>query len=236
MTDSSEEQQQITNWFNTTYAKKGERYLRKVEAYEIFLSLVDLKPTDALLDVACGLGRLLQAAQASNCKMTGVDISPIAVAKTKALLPQANILEANAENLPFETGVFDVITCLGSLERMIDLGAVLDELHRVGSKDARYCILVRNSETVVWKWFKEALGLRNKAGHQGAKSLREWTHIFHQHGFNVGDVLPDQYPLQRKKRWLSLGIAHVDPKQVLDSGQAIERTGKFIFLLSKAKV
>ncbi len=234
MADASNEQEQITHWFNTTYTKKGERYLRKVEAYEVFLSLAKLRAEDSLLDVACGLGRLLQAAEPTGCDMTGVDISAVAVAKTQALLPSANIKEANAEDLPFDDGSFDVITCLGSLERMLDLDAVLTELQRVGNKNARYCILVRNSNTIIWKWFKEALGLKNKEGHQGAKSLAEWTQLFNKNGFKVDDVLADQYPLQRKKRWLSLGMSRVDPKVPLTSGKPIEQTGKFIFMLSKA--
>lgn len=228
------EQQQITNWFNQTYLTKGERYLRDVEAYRFFPSVLNLNEGDSLLDVACGLGRLLQAGQEKGCKITGVDISSVAVEKTKQLFPDSDIRVANAEDLPFDSGSFTAITCIGSLERMLDLSSVLNELHRVGTQQARYCFLVRNSETLIWKWFKQRLGMRNEAGHQGAKSFAEWNSIFAEHGFKVEKVLHDQYPLQRLKRILTLGLAKVDSAQVIESSIPIERTGKFIYVLTKA--
>lgn len=231
---SSSEQQQITNWFDQTYRKKGDRYLRDVRAYRFFPSVLRLSETDSLLDVACGLGRLLQAAKETGCSISGVDISSVAVEKTKKLFPNDDIRVANAEALPFETGSFSAVSCLGSLERMIDLSAVLDELHRVGNANARYCFLVRNSETLIWKWFKQRLGMRNHAGHQGAKSFHEWNAIFISHGFKIEKVLHDQYPLQRLRKILSFGLLQVDPCKVLESRIPIQRTGKFIYVLSKA--
>ena len=235
MENSNKEQQQIIDWFDQTYQKKGDRYLRAVQAYTVFMEILQARPDDALLDVACGLGRLLEAAEAYQCNLTGVDISPIAVQKAQERLPHADIREANAEQLPFDNNAFDLITCLGSLERMLDLDKVLSELRRVGAADAKYCFLVRNSNTLIWKWFKQALGMRNDEGHQGAKSLTEWNHIFNQNGFKVDATFHDQYPLQRRKRWLSLGFAKVDPKDILVGSGPIEKTGKFIFLLSKAE-
>jgi SAM-dependent methyltransferase len=232
--DESNKQQQIVNWFDKTYSQKGERYLRAVQAYSVFLEMIQLRQDDNLLDVACGLGRLLEAAKEYKSELSGVDISSVAVEKAKQRLPQADISVANAEQLPFNDGAFDAVTCLGSLERMINLDAVLQELIRVGVPDARYCFLVRNSNTLIWKWFKERLGMRNDEGHQGAKSLEEWQVVFAKNGFKVDATYHDQYPLQRRKKWLSLGLAKVDHKQVLVGNRAIGKSGKLIFVLSKA--
>ncbi|WP_395345062.1 class I SAM-dependent methyltransferase [Ningiella sp. W23] len=231
----SSQQEQIIKWFDKTYQNKGERYLRKVDAYRVFLSFLAINPADKLLDVACGLGRLLQAADDYKCQLTGVDISSVAVEKTKARLPHARVQQANAESLPFDDNSFSVITCLGSLERMLNQDSVLQELRRVGKADARYCILVRNSQTLIWKWFKQALGMRNAEGNQGAKSLIEWTELFKKNGFEVIDVIPDQYPLQRKKYLLSFGLKRPDPMAIIKNNKPIEGTGKFIFKLAKAK-
>jgi len=150
---ASTRQQEIANWFDKTYSRRGEWYLRPVKAYYIFLELLKVQPKESVLDVACGLGRLLEAAREYNCELTGVDISKVAVEKAKKNVPDAHIQWANAEALPFDDDEFDVITCLGSLERMLNLSQVLHEMKRVTTAKARFCFLVRNENTATWNRF-----------------------------------------------------------------------------------
>ncbi len=232
--DNSVKQSEMVEWFDNMYARRGEFYLRAVKAYYVFLSLLKASKNDKLLDVACGLGRLLEAASEYGCKLTGIDISSVAVEKAKQKLPQANISVANAEALPFETDHFDLITCLGSLERMINLNKVLNELFRVGKPEAKYCFLVRNSNTASWKYLKKGLGLQNKKGHQGANNLTEWKNIFDACGFKVEEVWPDQYPIFKRQRIKSLGLRSIDYKTPVRGSIPIENANEFIFILSKA--
>ena len=166
------------------YSKRGEMYLRPVNAYYIFLELLKVKKGNKILDVASGLGRLLEAADAYDLELHGFDISDIAVEKSKKKLPQATIQVANAEKIPYEKESFDYVTCLGSLERMINLSAVLNEIHRVTKEDARICFLVRNNFGFTWG-IKKALGIVNEKGHQGAKSLQDWSNIFKENGLSL---------------------------------------------------
>ncbi len=232
-TNISLEQAEIISWFDNTYKTRGEWYLRPVKAYYIFLELLEAKGEHQLLDVACGLGRLLEAAKEYGCGLTGIDISSVAVEKAKAKLPTATIQVANAEELPFKDESFDLITCLGSLERMINLDKVLYELHRVGASGAKYCFLVRNSETATWN-LKKLLGIDNKKGHQGAKTLGAWRAIFEDNSFKVRTILPDQYPLHKRKKWSSLGIGKVDYKQVVEDSKPLSFANEFLFILEKA--
>src|SRR6056297_1473121 len=94
-------QEEIKNWFNKTYSSRGKLYLRPVKAYYIFLELLAVEPGSKLLDVACGLGRLLEAATEYKCALSGIDISDVAVGKAQKKLPKANIVQGNAEELPF---------------------------------------------------------------------------------------------------------------------------------------
>lgn len=233
MKNISLEQSQIISWFDKTYKTRGEWYLRPVKAYSIFLELLEAKPKDKLLDVACGLGRLLEAAQEYDCELNGIDISSVAVEKAKLKLPNANIQVANAEDLPFKDQNFKLISCLGSLERMIHLDKVLAELYRVGTKDARYCFLVRNSKTPTWN-LKTALGIANEKGHQGANTLDAWRTIFNNAGFSVKEILPDQYPLHKRKKWSKLGLGTVNYKQVVSENKPLEYANEFLFILEKA--
>lgn len=144
------QQQTIKAWFDKTYLARGEMYLRPKEAYYIFAELLQVKPNTKVLDVACGLGRMLEVGLDYNAECCGVDISSVAVEKAKLKLPKAEILEANAEALPFNDNMFDFVTCLGSLERMLDKDKVPQDIKRVTTADARICFMVRNSNS--WRW------------------------------------------------------------------------------------
>jgi hypothetical protein len=63
--------------------------------------------------------------------------------------------------------------------------------------------------------------------------LGNWRLLFESHGFRVADVLPDQYPLQRRQRWASLFLKPVDFRRPLSSRAPLERANEFVFLLEK---
>jgi len=231
--EKKQEQENIKNWFDKTYSSRGEYYLRPVKAYYVFLELLKVKKGNDLLDVACGLGRLLEAGKEYGCSLTGIDLSDVAVEKAKLKIPQAEIVQGNAENLPFENEQFDYVTCLGSLERVINKNQVLQEMQRVTRETAQFCFLVRNSESFSWKYIKKLLGLKNKKGHQGAMDLEAWTNLFDANGFQVEQVLHDQYPLHKAKKWKSFGLKNVDYKKTVNSSKAINEANEFLFILSK---
>jgi len=175
MSKQLDNQEQIAQWFNSTYTKRGFWYLRPKKAYYIYLEILEARTNQKLLDIACGLGRLLEASQDYKVKPHGIDISSVAISKARERFPNFDLQVANAENLPFADDTFDIITCIGSLERMVNTKNVLKEMLRVGNKNSKYCFLVRNSETTSWQFFKTFLGLKNKKGHQDAKNFKEWT-------------------------------------------------------------
>lgn len=230
----AETQEQIASWFNNTYSIRGDMYLRPVRAYKIFPVLLGMKGGEDVLDVACGLGRLLQAANEYDMDLTGIDISSVAVQKAKQILPDAHIVEGNAEDMPFENGAFDYVTCLGSLERMINLDQVLAEILRVSSENARYCFLVRNSEGLTWK-VKKGLGIINKKGHQGAKTLEQWKELFSTAGFKTKATYADQYPIKKREIITSLGLKKIDYKAVSKPWLPFRNVHEYIFILEKNK-
>lgn len=232
--DKQLRQQEVADWFNKTYKIRGDMYLRPVRAYYIFLELLKAEKGKKVLDVACGLGRLLEAAQSYELDLHGIDISEVAVGKAQKILPQANIKVGNAEALEFKDGNFDYITCLGSLERMLDLPKVLSEIKRVAADNAKFCFLVRNINGLSWKFVKKGLGLVNKKGHQGAKTKEEWETIFNQAGFKKVAIYPDQYPIKKRELITSLGLRKVDYKSVSKGWLPLDNAHEFIFILEKA--
>jgi len=227
------QQRAIAEWFDTVYERKGARYLRPLHAYWVFLELLRARPEHRLLDVACGLGLLLRAAADYVNELHGIDISSVAVAAARTRLPQAQLAVGNAQRLPYPDRTFDLVTCLGSIERMLDREAALVEMLRVGTPRAKYCFLVRNSNTHSWKYFGGFIRQQRAAGHADANTLGNWTRLFETSGFRIVDVLPDQYPLHRARRWRSLFLAPVDYRQPIAARGPLERANEFVFLLEK---
>jgi SAM-dependent methyltransferase len=195
-------QAEVAAWFDATYRQKGLRYLRPPRAYPIFVQLLGAMRGQRLLDVACGPGLLLAAARARGVQASGVDLSASAIALAHELLPGVDAQVGNAEALPFADATFDHVTCLGSLERFLDRERALREMVRVARPTARFCFLVRNASTLVWRLWREGLGRREVHGHQDARTLVQWRELFGRCGLRVVRVLPDQWPRQRLRQLL----------------------------------
>lgn len=227
-------QREIAGWFDATYTRLGTSYLRPLEGYVLYPELTAMSSSDALLDVACGPGMLLQAASSLTAQLFGCDISAVAARQARSRVPGSHITVANAEALPYESSTFDVVTCLGSLERMLDRQRALDEMLRVGRPRARYCFLVRNSGTPRWRYLARASARQPHRGHPDADTLENWTSLFATAGFKIEEVLPDQYPLLRWRSWRSLGRKPVDYRSPAPSSAPVSCANEFIFMLSRS--
>jgi len=228
------QQREIHDWFDKNYKLRGFSYLRPSEAYHIYHHLVQPKKDSKWLDVACGPGLLLGVVAEKGIKTYGIDISETAIEMARSALPNADLQVANAEDLPFADNTFDFISCLGSLERMLDLDKVLKEQLRVANHNAKFVYLVRNSETSSWKYLKKGLGLQNRRGHQDAANLESWTKIFANAGFKIENVYPDQWPRQRWQYWMGKRGWKAVFNSVKSSNHRLQKANEFIFILSKA--
>jgi demethylmenaquinone methyltransferase / 2-methoxy-6-polyprenyl-1,4-benzoquinol methylase len=98
----------------------------------------DAGPEDVVLDVATGTGAVaIELARSKGCSVVGVDQSPemLAVARHRIMLAAATrrirLVEARAEQLPFDAATFDALTFTYLLRYVDDPGGVLAELARV---------------------------------------------------------------------------------------------------------
>ncbi len=228
------DQHTIKEWFDKTYRRRGLNYLRPLEAYEVFMTLLEANQGGTLLDVACGPGQMLLTGRQSGLQVAGVDISEEAIRMARQRVPESKVLVGNAESLPFDDMTFHYVTCIGSLERFINRDKALAEMYRVGKPNARYCLMVRNSERMSWRIVKDYLGIRNEQGHQDALSYERWKALFEKCGFRVTRVERDQWPRLRWKRWFNIFSGTIDYTAVKPDSRPVRNAYEFIFILEKS--
>jgi len=225
-------QTDIKLWFDRVYKEKGYRYLRAQDAYDIFATLIQPKKVNRHLDVACGLGLLLKTLENRCAEAHGIDISDEAILRAKQYCPNAILTQGNAEKLPYPDKYFDSVTCIGSLERMINRSRVISEQKRVAKQNARFCYMVRNSEHITWKYFLKPFGLENKNGHQDALNLEQWKHLFETNGLRILNVYPDHWPYYKFMKFLR-PWANVNTSKIKQFPFNIKLAYEFIFLLEQ---
>jgi ubiquinone/menaquinone biosynthesis C-methylase UbiE len=108
-------------------------------AHELMLEIANLRQGECVLDVACGTGLVtLRAAEAvgADGAVVGTDLSGEMVAATERAaarrgLGQVRVQRADAEDLPFADGSFDVVLCGLGLMYVPDPARSLHEIGRV---------------------------------------------------------------------------------------------------------
>jgi demethylmenaquinone methyltransferase / 2-methoxy-6-polyprenyl-1,4-benzoquinol methylase len=117
-----------------------DRYARLLSFWQdpgwrrFLVSRVPAGHPDTVLDLATGTGAVaLELVQQKGCSVVGVDQSPemLAEARRRIGTDRVRLVEANAEELPFEDESFDGLTAAYLLRYLSDLPAGLRGLARV---------------------------------------------------------------------------------------------------------
>lgn len=172
----------LIDYYNRLYKDKGENSMRLFNEYERFIRyLIPIKGT-RLLDVASGTGYLMKVAEALGLKSYDIDIS-IEACITSSVV-KTGVINANGEYIPFKASIFDYTTCIGSLEHFLNIENGIKELLRVGKANARYCIVLPNSE---YKY------TGTNQIEEKLLSLSEWQAFLRTSGLQVDNIYKDNY-------------------------------------------
>jgi SAM-dependent methyltransferase len=87
-------------------------------------------PVARALDIGCGAGRSTAALEPLARRVVGLEPARGMLAHRRAVAPGASFVIGRAEQLPFATRSFDVVTAAGALN-YVDLGLFLPDLARV---------------------------------------------------------------------------------------------------------
>ena len=118
------------------------------------LGLIEFQDGWTMLDVGCGGGKTLQRLlkRSKGGMAYGIDISDESVAK--ACENNANLLDkqmfvqkGSAAELPYEEGMFDLVTAIETVYFWPNLPICLKEVHRVLKPSGRFAIMVEVVDT-----------------------------------------------------------------------------------------
>ena len=113
------------------------------------LKLVKIQDGWTMLDIGCGGGATLQRLlkRSKDAQVYGIDISEESV--TKAMKVNADVLDeqvfvtqGSAEKLPYEDGMFDLVTAVETVYFWPNLPDCLKEVYRVLKQGGKFAIMV----------------------------------------------------------------------------------------------
>ncbi len=96
-------------------------------------------PTGArVADLGCGSGVFTELLRQSGYSSVGLDISPKSVELGRIKYPRLELIEGDAENLPFETESLDGVLLSGLVHHFPDPRRLAAEVHRVLKNDGHF--------------------------------------------------------------------------------------------------
>lgn len=120
-----------------------------------FVAILDylkLTKSDYLLEIGCGGGYFLADALKSGCRAAAIDHSPDMIEVARGLNiasineGRLNIVEADAEAIPFNDGQFTCAVSTGVFNFILDPSIFFAEIYRVLNKNGRFILFAGSKE------------------------------------------------------------------------------------------
>ena len=169
-----------------SYQKHARRYDTFVEPFNTALRQIGLKmfPPDEgmlVLDIGCGTGTSLRLYDEAGCRVFGIDTSPsmLEVARHK-LGKHANLRLADASQMPYPDGIFDLVVAMFVLHEMPGeiRPLVMAEIGRILKRDGRILLIDYHCGRIGFPagWFYKTviLFLEIAAGREHFKNYRDF--------------------------------------------------------------
>lgn len=196
--------------------------------------MVQPQTQDRVLEVATGPGYVAMAF-AEHCReVIGVDLTaaPLAIAeKTRQQRSLTNVRfeTANARQLPFAAGEFDVVVCRFALHHFQEPQQVLQEMVRVCREGGTVAIEdMVVSEHRARAAFHNRLEVLRDPSHTAALPLSQLLHMYASAGVEVEHVHSDIFP-QLLEQWLqnaqTPAVHAVQVRQMIEQDAAQDCSG-----------
>jgi demethylmenaquinone methyltransferase/2-methoxy-6-polyprenyl-1,4-benzoquinol methylase len=192
------------------------------------VATVEAAPDDRVLDVAAGTGLVSVAlVERYGCKIVALDQSAPMLGRARAklstspaLAERVELVEGEAESLPFADAEFDHLTFTYLLRYVDDPAATLRELARVVKPGGRVACLEFCVPGGVWFW-PWRLYTRVVLPGLGRLASRQWFEVGRFLGPSI-EGFYRSYPLKRQlEMWEQAGIGGVTTKRMSLGGGVV---------------
>jgi demethylmenaquinone methyltransferase / 2-methoxy-6-polyprenyl-1,4-benzoquinol methylase len=192
------------------------------------VAAVGAGPEDQLLDVATGTGLVAQAlVKRYGCRVVGLDQSAPMLSRARAklasepaLASRVELVEGEAEALPFADFEFDHLTFTYLLRYVDDPAATLRELARVVKPGGRIACLEFHVPGRIWFW-PWRLYTRALLPALGRLASMQWYEVGRFLGPSI-EGFYRSFPLRRQlEMWEEAGIGQVRARQMSLGGGVV---------------
>jgi len=170
-----------------SYAYRGDEFTLARSGYAYWLSRLEpaLAPGSRVLDLGCGCGVPATRELARRHQVTGVDISPVQIARARRLVPNARFQCADMAAVEFEQGSFDAAVAFFSLINLPlpEQSVVIERVSGWLVPGGRLLAIVgKLASTRIERNFRGVTGAAMYWSHADVKTYRDW---FEQAGFVI---------------------------------------------------
>jgi SAM-dependent methyltransferase len=117
--------------------------LQEVQVTELYVTIVSdlhVGPGMRLLDAGCGSGLFCRLAAEAGAEVAGIDGAAELLEIARERTPTAQFVHGDFEQLPWEDGVFDLVTAIGSFPYVEDPCPAMREAGRVVKPNGRVLV------------------------------------------------------------------------------------------------
>ena len=154
-----------------------------------FVRLSGLPHGSRVVDLGCGSGVFTELLQREGYESVGLDISPRLVALGRKKYPGLELLEGDAENLPFKSDSLDGVLLSGLVHHFPDPRRLAAEVHRVLKRGGRFVAFDPNRmNPFMWLYRDRASPFYSSVGvteNERPILARQVAQIFCNQGFRV---------------------------------------------------
>ena len=187
---------QIYRAVREQFSQNAEFYARSTVHAEgdtlgVLVDFADANGTERALDIATGTGFTAFAIAPLVEHVTATDLTPVMLEEAKKLAAERKLHNidfrvAAAESLPFESELFELVTCRIAPHHFQDVHQFLRETYRVLRPNGVFCMVdsvCPESERLI-EWQNRVEKLRD-ASHVWSYALSQWRELISQAGFTI---------------------------------------------------
>ena len=163
------------------------KYLRKCQ--QGVISLLSLKEDISVLDIGCGTGYALgEIAKKAGNRGTfyGVDLSAKMIERANEKFrdsEQFHFMVSNAESIPLEDNLFDIIICINSFHHYYHPEKAIAEMHRLLKDKGKVYILDPTLDGFIFRAIDKLVRIFHQ-NHEKLHSSKEFKELMKNSGLN----------------------------------------------------